>query len=88
MLITFVENCFKHGELFDARNPLLLRLTVRDNELELYTRNHKRTGPIEHSTGIGLANTRRRLDAVYASRYRLAIADEPDSYTAHLHLSL
>ncbi|MCI1187025.1 histidine kinase [Hymenobacter sp. DH14] len=88
VLITFVENCFKHGELFDARNPLLLRLTVRDNELELYTRNRKRTGPVEHSTGIGLDNTRRRLDAVYANRYRLAIADEPDSYTAHLHLSL
>lgn len=88
VLITFVENCFKHGELFDARHPLLLRLTMRDNELELYTRNRKRTGPVEHSTGIGLDNTRRRLDAVYANRYRLAIADEPDSYTAHLHLAL
>jgi sensor histidine kinase YesM len=88
VLITFVENCFKHGELFDARHPLLLRLTVRDNELELYTRNRKRTGPVEHSTGIGLDNTRRRLDAVYATRYRLAIADEADSYTAHLLLSL
>lgn len=88
VLITFVENCFKHGELFDAHHPLLLRLTMRDNELELYTRNRKRTGPVEHSTGIGLDNTRRRLDAVYANRYRLAIADEPDSYTAHLHLAL
>lgn len=88
VLITFVENCFKHGELFDAQHPLLLRLSIRDNELELYTRNRKRTGPVEHSTGIGLDNTRRRLDAVYANRYRLAIADEPDCYTAHLQMAL
>lgn len=88
VLITFVENCFKHGELFDAANPLLMRLTVRENELRLYTRNRKRTGPIEHSTGIGLANTRRRLEAVYAGRHTLRIADEPDTYTTHLHLAL
>ena len=88
VLITFVENCFKHGELFDPHNPLVLRLRLRENELELYTRNRKRSGPIEHSTGIGLDNTRRRLEAVYASRYRLHIADEPDTYTAHLHLAL
>lgn len=88
VLITFVENCFKHGELFDAEHPLLLRLTVRDNELALYTRNRKRSGPVEHSTGIGLDNTRRRLDAVYANRYRLNIADEPDFYTAHLQMAL
>ena len=88
VLITFVENCFKHGELFDPQHPLLLRLQVRENELTLYTYNRKRTGPIEHSTGIGLDNTRRRLEAVYANRHRLTIADEPTTYAAHLHLAL
>lgn len=88
VLITFVENCFKHGELFDPHHPLLLRLQVRENELTLYTHNRKRTGPIEHSTGIGLDNTRRRLEAVYANRHRLTIADEPTTYAAHLHLAL
>jgi sensor histidine kinase YesM len=35
MLITFVENCFEHGELFDTANPLLMRLTVQENEFRL-----------------------------------------------------
>ncbi|GAA4034750.1 histidine kinase [Hymenobacter glaciei] len=88
VLLTFVENCFKHGELFDPAHPVRLRLTVRDNELELLTSNRKRTGPVEHSTGIGLENTRRRLDAVYPGRYELRVIDEPETYTVHLHLSL
>lgn len=88
VLITFVENCFKHGELFDPQHPLRLRLTVRENELWLHTSNRKRTGPIEHSTGIGLDNTRRRLEAVYASRYTLDIADGPETYVTNLHLAL
>jgi sensor histidine kinase YesM len=88
VLITFVENCFKHGELFDPENPLVLRLQVQENMLTLHTHNRKRSGPIEHSTGIGLDNTRRRLEAVYANRYALAIADEPTTYAAHLQLAL
>ncbi|GAA4034742.1 hypothetical protein GCM10022409_18990 [Hymenobacter glaciei] len=88
VLLTFVENCFKHGELFDAAHPVRLRLTVHDNELELLTSNRKRTGPVEHSTGIGLENTRRRLDAVYANRYEVRVVDEPTTYSTYLHLAL
>ena len=88
VLITFVENCFKHGELFDPAHPVLLRLTMRDNALEFFTHNRKRAGPIEHSTGIGLENTRRRLEAVYPGRFELRLIDTPATYATHLHLSL
>ncbi|WP_176132919.1 sensor histidine kinase [Hymenobacter sp. CRA2] len=88
VLITFVENCFKHGELFDAAHPLLVQVRVEENQLWLYTSNRKRTGPVEHSTGIGLDNTRRRLAAIYPERHQLTVHDGPDSYTTHLHLVL
>lgn len=88
VLITFVENCFKHGELFDAAYPLLLQVHVAENQLTLFTSNRKRQGPVEFSTGIGLDNTRRRLQAIYPDRHQLIIDDEPNSYTTHLHLIL
>ncbi|WP_460675628.1 sensor histidine kinase [Hymenobacter coalescens] len=88
VLITFVENCFKHGELFDPAHPLLLQVRVAENQLTLVTRNRKRRGPVEYSTGIGLDNTRRRLQAIYADRHQLTIRDEPDFYSTHLHLVL
>ena len=88
VLLTFVENCFKHGELFDAAHPVLVQVRVQENQLTFFTSNRKHGGPIEHSTGIGLDNTRRRLAAFYPGRHQLTIHDTPDSYATHLTLTL
>ena len=88
VLITFVENCFKHGELADAANPLTVRLVVVENRLTFYTHNKKRLGPKDISTGIGLLNTTRRLDMAYQGRYDLVLTDEPDYYSTTLNIAL
>lgn len=88
VLITFVENCFKHGELFDPAHPVLVQVRVQENQLILFTSNRKHRGPVEHSTGIGLENTRRRLATVYPGRHQLTVHDTPDSYATHLTLTL
>lgn len=88
VLITFVENCFKHGELSDPAHPLTIQLTVVQNHLTFRTRNKKRDGPKEKSMGIGLVNTRRRLALLYADRYQLTTHDEPAYYTCILTIDL
>jgi len=88
VLITFVENCFKHGDLADATRPLIIRLAVVHNHLTFQTRNKKRHGPKEKTTGIGLVNTRQRLDLMYRNRYSLITNDEPDDYTCTLSITL
>ncbi|WBA44276.1 sensor histidine kinase [Hymenobacter canadensis] len=88
VLITFVENCFKHGELSDPRNPLLIQLSIVNNQLTFHTHNMKRNGPKEKSMGIGLANTKHRLELTYPNRYTLTINDEQNHYTCHLTIAL
>ncbi|MBT9393146.1 histidine kinase [Hymenobacter sp. NST-14] len=88
VLITFVENCFKHGELFDADHPLIIQLQMTDNRLLFYTHNKKRHGPKEKTTGIGLANTRKRLEVMYVGRHSLVVNDSADFYTCTLSLDL
>lgn len=88
VLITFVENCFKHGELADAAYPLRMRLVVAGGQLTFETHNRKRHGPKEPHSGIGLANTRARLALAYPERHTLTITDAPDFYTCHLALEL
>ncbi|MGI4761849.1 MAG: sensor histidine kinase [Janthinobacterium lividum] len=88
VLITFVENCFKHGELTDAAHPLRIRLAVVESELTFETYNKKRFGPKEKSTGIGLANTRQRLDLLYPSRYTLSMDNNLDYYSCKLIINL
>jgi hypothetical protein len=88
VLITFVENCFKHGELGEAADPLVIHLAVARNQLTFRTRNKKRIGPREQSGGIGLANTRQRLELAYPDRHALAVEDGPRHYTCTLTLDL
>jgi sensor histidine kinase YesM len=88
ILITFVENCFKHGELADPAHPVRIRLHVAQNRLTFETHNKKRQGPKEKSTGIGLANIEQRLALIYGGRYRLQITNEADYYTCSLLLDL
>jgi hypothetical protein len=88
LLITFVENAFKYGELHDAQYPLDIRLVVDTERLLFRVYNKKRSGPKEHSTGIGLDNIRKRLELAYPQRHTLTITDEPTTYTAELTITL
>lgn len=88
VLITFVENCFKYGDLFDAEHPVGISITITDQQLIFCTYNKKKSGPIERSTGIGIENTRRRLEVVYGNNYDLHIDNQPDFYTAKLTINL
>jgi len=84
VLITIVENAFKHGDLKNPEYPIEIKLTVEDDVLTFVCKNKKKTGPKELSTGIGLDNTKKRLDMVYRNRYSINIIDEADFYTTEL----
>lgn len=84
VLITLVENAFKHGDLKDQDNPIVIRVNVASNRLYFYCRNKKKTGPKELSTGIGLENIKKRLELAYGDKYHFLIKDEPGYYTTEL----
>jgi hypothetical protein len=88
LLITFVENAFKYGELHQDENPLQIHLKVDSQQLTFFVRNKKRKGPKEDSTGIGLENIKRRLSLGYPDRHTLIITDEKDYYTTELTITL
>jgi two-component system, LytTR family, sensor kinase len=88
ILITFVENAFKYGELMDAENPLKIQLKLTDNQLFFSTYNRTRRGPKEQSEGIGMANTQKRLALAYPDQHRLDIKSEIDFYEVALEMKL
>ena len=88
ILITFVENAFKYGELMDAQNPLKIHLALRENHLFFSTYNRTRRGPKEQSEGIGMANTQKRLALGYPDQHRLEIRNEVDFYEVELEIEL
>tara|TARA_R110002124_G_scaffold125388_9_gene284557 strand:- start:13 stop:1644 length:1632 start_codon:yes stop_codon:yes gene_type:complete len=88
LLITFVENAFKYGELSDPQNPLRIDLMVDRENLFFRVKNKKRNGPKEDSTGIGLENTKRRLELGYPKQHKLIINEDSDYYTSELTIKL
>ncbi len=90
LLITFVENCFKYGELFDKEHPVKISLEVTDDHLIFKTHNKKRSkiDIHEQSTGIGHQNAINRLEAVYGERYNLNIKNQVDTHSVELLIEL
>jgi len=87
VLITLVENAFKHGDLKSSEFPIDIQLNVENGTMHFYCRNRKKNGPKELSTGIGLDNIKKRLDLAYGADYSLNIKDEAEFYTTELTIN-
>lgn len=89
VLITLVENVFKHGVTNNPEHAVRITLAVNEqDQLHFSTSNKKRIGPKEHSTGIGLNNTMKRLKNTYGDRCTVTVEDEEHLFTVKLQIQL
>ncbi len=88
ILISFVENAFKHGIATDKDNPIKIVLNVSSNKLFFQVVNRKSVQNKDETGGIGLLNVKRRLDLLYDGEFRLHIDDHESIYNCELYLDL
>lgn len=91
LLITFVENAFKHVSNYtDRLNSIDVELCRKDDYLCLSVVNTKsdKKNSVDGQQQIGLKNVRRRLALLYHDNYALDISDEPALYSIHLKLKI
>ena len=88
VLVTFIENAFKHGVSYQRESFIEVKVTVEDETMHFCCRNSKADHPNEEKGGVGLANVRKRLDLIYGERYKLSIKDKSDAYHIELYLPL
>jgi len=91
ILITFLENAFKHGVSNNfAKAWVDVQLTINGRECIYTVENSKlpQQALKEGKSGIGLQNVRRRLDLSYPDTYTLKISDQPDQYRIELKLNI
>lgn len=84
VLITLVENAFKHGDMKDPAKPLTIRITVDGRRLYFFCWNKKNPGFKDHSTGIGLQNILKRLDIMYGDAYSYKVDEDANFYSTEL----
>lgn len=87
LLISLVENIFKHGELSNVAQTPLVELRTDHGKLYFRTRNKVRSDS-SPGHGIGMSNTVRRLEALYPNRYRLECKEEDGIYELNLEINL
>ena len=87
LFMSFIENAFKYGISNHEVAQITIKIAAAERSVSLFCQNtvfatERRT----ERTGIGISNTRRRLEYLYAGRHQLEIKAGGDHYTVHLTL--
>jgi LytS/YehU family sensor histidine kinase len=87
LFIPFVENAFKHGRKNVAAPGIRIRLECQDDSIFFEVANHSGLPSglnKDRTAGIGMANTRRRLELLYPGRHKLSFEKKDGMYISRL----
>ncbi len=90
LLMTFVENIFKHGiDKSRRQNPVTISL-VQQNDFLLFKTSNRKIDPAAHDQtgGFGIINLTKRLKLLYGDKFELAIDCEGELFNAFLKVPL
>jgi LytS/YehU family sensor histidine kinase len=88
LLITFIENAFKHGISYTAPSEIKIAIAITGNELSLTVGNAITQTRRDSTGGVGLINARRRLDVIYPGRHLLDVVENDHLYIVNLKIEL
>lgn len=84
LLLPFVENAFKHGNIIDGFLNVTIHISVNDNELHFSIKNTFNENISKE--GLGLINLKDRLDILYPENYDLQIDTKPPWFELSLKI--
>lgn len=92
LFISFIENAFKHCTDKEQNGAIKISFTFEEgNQLRFSSSNifvSANVGNKDGSGGIGLDLVKRRLDLLYAGKYKLDIKQESDLFIVNLNIQL
>ncbi|MES2132010.1 MAG: sensor histidine kinase [Bacteroidota bacterium] len=90
MLIPFIENAFKHGVNSEENSDIEIKITSCESYVLLVVTNN--CVPTNNNTlnksGLGIENTKQRLDLIYPENHTLTISQKNNCFTVNLLLTL
>lgn len=85
LLIPFVENAFKHGNLIDGFLKIDINVYLREDTLHFEIKNTFLKDDIQsNKEGIGLVNIKKRLNLLYKNNHQLQIDNSDNWFKVNL----
>ena len=88
ILLPFIENAFKHGEITEENSFIQFNLKSEDNFIDFISRNLITKNKIDRTQGIGLKNVKRRLELLYPDNHILQIKQDNGIFDVYLKIIL
>lgn len=91
LLITFLENAFKHGVNGNDPNSWVKAILQIEGKTCIYTVENSAIhspGLIQENSGIGLQNLKRRLELSYPGAYKLRVENKNHKHSIQLKIDL
>ena len=91
LFLPYVENAFKHGVSSVESSTISIELSIEDNVLEMMVKNsifNEHVIVADTYGGIGLSNTKRRLDLLYPEKHTFYAGKDEDTNEFIVHLTL
>ncbi len=86
LLIPFVENSFKHGQIKNKKLSIVMGLKCNEEHIRFSIKNSILRHSENDQEGIGLANIKKRLVLLYKEKHELKVSKNEDWYTVILTL--
>ena len=85
LLIPFVENAFKHGNLIDGYLKVDIMVTLNENRFTFHIKNTcLDTNATNNENGIGLENIKKRLNLLYVANHELIMEKKENWFNVNL----
>ncbi len=85
LLISFIENAFKHSNLLRSNSQIKIDFSPWKSGFKYSVINHIETNKLTHS-GIGIKNLKKILNFIYPEQHQLNIQVKNNMYHAELYL--
>lgn len=87
ILMTFIENIFKYGISNHHQSTITIKLFIEEQSITFYCQNRIfNPDYIYDRKGVGITNTKRRLEFLYPGKHTLDINTDKSLYTVQLTL--
>lgn len=88
VLLPFIENAFKHGQLHSDIQPIEIQLVVENDRLSYTVRNEIESKQKDKVGGLGLDNLKKRLELLFPDNHSFSCKAENTIFKASIELPI